>query len=123
MKDIQYRKTDETPLLDFRADGQLMIEGVSIPENVHKFYKPVIDWLGELGSELPAHITLTFHIEYMNTSSTRFFVDIIKKVNSFSESGSKVELIWLYDAEDEDAMELGEELAYSAQVAFVFKTT
>lgn len=121
MTDLLYNKTDETPLVHFKTNGELLIEGVSIPENVIKFYKPVMDWLNDLGGKLPGMVILTFHVEYMNTSSTRVFIDIIKTVQKFSLQQGPATIVWRHDKEDEDAIELGKELEYSAGATFEFK--
>ncbi len=120
MTEIHYNKTDETPLVHFKANGELLIEGVSIPENVAKFYKPVMDWLHQFASKLPPAVVLTLHLEYMNTSSTRVFIDIIKTTQKFS-SLADTSIVWLHNKEDEDAIELGKELEYSAGVQFEFR--
>ena len=120
MTEIHYNKTDETPLVHFKANDELLIEGVSIPENVAKFYKPVMDWLHQFASKLPPAVVLTLHLEYMNTSSTRVFIDIIKTTQKFS-SLADTSIVWLHNKEDEDAIELGKELEYSAGVQFEFR--
>lgn len=120
MTELHYNKTDETPLVHFKENGELLIEGVSIPENVVKFYKPVMDWLTLFASRLPETVALTLHLEYMNTSSTRVFIDIIKTVRKFSEKAS-TSIVWLHNKEDDDAIELGKELEYSSGVDFEFK--
>ncbi len=121
MENLLFKETDETPLLDFNTNGNLLVKGISIPENINKFYTPVIDWLNNYKLTNPQNVTLSFQIEYINTSSTRVFIDIIKAVQLLTEQGCTVSINWLHDAEDEDNVELGEELEYSSKTKFIFK--
>ena len=122
MKNLVLQQTDETPYLDFHKDGHLLIKGISIPENISKFYTEPIHWLNEFKAHKPHKIYLVFQIEYINTSSTRVFIDIIRLVDSFKDDKTQVEVVWAHEEDDEDNIELGEELQFSSKVKFTFKT-
>ncbi len=121
MENLTWSPTDETPEINFNRDGTLLIKGVSIPENAAKFYGPIIKWLDELSHDLPASISLIFEIEYINTSSTRAFIDVIKKVLSFKTKSQNVKIIWHYLAGDDNNFDLGKDLEYSVKENFEFK--
>ena len=121
MKNLILQQTDETPYLEFKADGHLLVKGISIPENISKFYAEPIHWLNDLKTKKPHEITLNFQIEYINTSSTRVFIDIIRLVDSFKDENTQVEVVWSHEVGDEDNIELGEELQFSSKVKFKFK--
>lgn len=123
MKDLIILHTDESPEVNFKTTGQFLIKGVSIPENVSKFYSPVTDWLDDLKTHLPENIILIFEIEYINTSTSRAFIDIARKVASFKELGKTVKIIWRYAEDDEDNLDLGKDLEYSSKTEFTFEAT
>lgn len=121
MKDLIITHTDESPEVNFKTTGELLIKGVSIPENVSKFYSPVNEWLEGFKKNSPKTATLTFEIEYINTSTSRAFIDIAKKVASFKEVGTTVKAIWRYANDDDDNLDLGKDLEYSSKTQFVFE--
>lgn len=121
MKDLIIPHTDESPEVNFKTTGELLIKGVSIPENVSKFYSPVSEWLEGFKKISPKTVTLTFEIEYINTSTSRAFIDIAKKVASFNEVGTTVKTIWRYANDDEDNLDLGKDLEYSSKTQFIFE--
>ena len=46
MINLYIEQTHKTPEIDFNlSSGKLSISGVSVPENAHEFYFPVIEWL------------------------------------------------------------------------------
>jgi hypothetical protein len=122
MENLLITATDETPLIDFKSDGNLLIKGVSIPENINNFYKPIVDWLGVFEKNLPSAILLQFEIEYINTSSTRVLMDIVKKIDAFKSNCPNTQIVWTYDEEDDDNYDLGIDLEYGAKSKFIFKT-
>ncbi len=122
MENLIIHSTEETPEINFNINGQLLIKGVSIPENITNFYTPIINWIIALDKNLPQSINLTFEIEYINTSSTRVFIDIIKQINVMKERCSDTVITWNYVEDDEDIFDLGKDLEYSARSAFEFKT-
>jgi hypothetical protein len=121
MENLTLSQTNETPEINFQIDGHLLIKGVSIPENVVDFYTPLIVWLEELKAQLPESVLLTFEIEYINTSSTRAFIDVIKKVLSFKTKSQHVRIIWRYADGDDDNFDLGKDLEYSVRESFEFE--
>lgn len=110
----------KTPSISFGADnGMLEIKGKSIPENSLEFYRPVFDWLDDY-SQAPAPSTvLRVALEYFNTSSSKCLLDIFRKLESINLSGkSSVKVNWVYDSDDEDMMEAGEDYQALVKVPF-----
>jgi hypothetical protein len=122
MENLVIRHTEETPEVNFNVNGQLSIKGVSIPENITHFYTPLINWITELEKHQPSKLNLTFEIEYVNTSSTRVLIDMIKKVNAIREKYPDTTITWRYVEDDEDIYDLGKDLEYSTKASFIFET-
>lgn len=122
MDNLLILATDETPLIDFKSKGDLLIKGVSIPENINNFYKPIVEWLEGFEKNLPSSIKLQFEIEYINTSSTRVLLDIVKRIDSFKSTCPDTKIIWCYEEEDDDNLDLGKDLEYGAKSTFIFNT-
>jgi hypothetical protein len=121
MENLILTSTDETPEINFNTNGQLLLKGISVPENVSNFYLPLIAWIQELEKTQPREVTLVFEIEYINTASTRVFIDLVKKVMSLKNDKCSSKIVWRHEEEDEDNLDLGKDLEYSAKTTFEFQ--
>ena len=121
MANLLINDSVKTPYISFTADnGILEIKGKSIPENSLEFYRPVFEWL-ESYSKSPAPSTvIRVALEYFNTSSSKCLLDIFRKLEAINISGkSSVKVSWVYETDDEDMMEAGED--YQALVKIPFE--
>jgi hypothetical protein len=119
MSNLVITNSIKTPSIELNASGVLEIKGKSIPENSHEFYKPVYEWLDNYLRNPAPKTELIINLEYFNTSSSKCLLDIFRKLEPVNVSGkSEVKVSWLYDADDEDMMEAGED--YQALVKIPF---
>jgi len=51
MTNLVIQSTDSTPHVEFLTNGALTLKGRSLPEDVHKFYAPLIDWVKHLETD------------------------------------------------------------------------
>lgn len=109
----------ENPTIEFRtSDGYLMLKGRAIPENPLESFEPLLVVLN-LYCENPQNLTkVDFMLEYFNTSSSKYILEILKKLQSLHKKGKQVEINWFYDEDDEEIYEIGED--YSAMVNIPF---
>jgi len=122
MKNLTLEKTPQTPQIYLQTTGELLIKGISTPQNVQKFYQQVFDWLTEFKNTNPKSVNLTLEIEYLNTSSSRIFVELLVLIKSFKDVGSDLSITWRYEEEDEDIYDLGEDLRLSSKTEFKYVT-
>jgi len=109
MNSLHIPGTAKTPAVDF-TDGALEISGKSIPENSIEFYQPLYDWLDQYGQQAAKSTILKVRLEYFNTSSSKCLLDVFRKLEAIQKSGkSQVSVTWMYEEEDEDMMEAGED--------------
>ncbi len=108
----EIESTAVTPrvLLDSQ-DGTLILKGRSFPQNSDSFYMPLIERLNAYAKEPASSTTATFELEYFNTSSARYILDIIKKLEEISLSGNKVSIRWVFKEGDLDMEEAGRDYA------------
>jgi hypothetical protein len=90
--------------------GLLEIKGNSYPENTAEFYAPVISWLEDYLSE-PADRRAVVNVEltYFNSSSSKVLMNIFDMLENAAKKGAKIQVNWIYDPEDENILEFGEE--------------
>lgn len=101
--------TVKTPKVVVDSDnGQILIAGISIPEDPHEFYNPLDNELDSYLANPASATSLDFQLEYFNTSSTMIIRNLIRKVAN-SSSKTKLKVNWFYEEYDEDMKEAGDE--------------
>lgn len=120
MKHLQINPTINTPLIDFNTNGNLLIKGISTPEDIVEFYEPIFKWINEF-KETKKEINFTMFIEYLNTSSSSTITDLLLLLKSIKEDGVNVNFIWKYEDDDDDMKEMGEELELITGIKFEFQ--
>lgn len=100
--------TGKTPEVNLNATtGRIKIHGYSLPENSIGFYHPVLDWLDQYIMAPNKKTVFDIKLIILNTSSSKQFMDIIRRINQLVESGnSEVSIVWYYEVEDEDLYEI-----------------
>jgi hypothetical protein len=104
MKNINYEPTSSTPAVRFSNDGRLLIEGRSLPENVLKFYNPLIEWVKALDLEV---VKIDLNLEYLNSASSKKILELLRALDR-NDAISNLIVNWHYEADDEDALESGQ---------------
>jgi hypothetical protein len=119
MEKIFLEPGPKTPHILLDDSGNIELKGKSIPENSVEFYKPVFDWLDQYSANPKPSTKVLVELEYFNTSSSKCILDVFRKLESLHKSGkSAVSISWLYDEEDEDMMETGEDYQTIVKVPF-----
>ena len=104
MESILKEATHSTPAINFNMDGRLMIEGRSLPEDVNKFYKPLIEWIVKLEAE---SVKMDINLEYLNSASSKKLLELLKIMDANSKIKSLI-INWHYEEGDDDSLEMGQ---------------
>jgi len=108
MDNIERQGSFKLPALSLDAgSGVLELKGKSIPERTAEFYDPILAWIDEYIQDPQEETTLNIKLEYCNSSSTRYLMDILERLERLSKGGEKVTINWYYEEDDEDMLELG----------------
>jgi len=109
MEPLKIPATDVSPEIKFDPkNGKFIIAGNSLPENARGFYEPVIVWLDKYAESPGAKTEFEFNMNLLNTSSTKLFIDIFRKINKIIEyNGVEVNVIWNYVFGDDDIHDVG----------------
>ncbi|KIM11039.1 MAG: hypothetical protein KU37_08000 [Sulfuricurvum sp. PC08-66] len=107
MQNMKIEETKYTPAIELDASGAITIVGKSYPENTFEFYAPVMKWVESYFESGAKKLAVNMEIVYFNSSSSKLFFDLFDLL----EENNNPELIvnWIYDAENESAMEAGED--------------
>ena len=119
MEALDIRATNDTPKVLLDPENDIFeISGRSLPEDVVNFYQPVLDWLDEYKEEPLDFTEFVFKFIYFNTATSKLVQDILIKLEEVSEEGHKVQVIWFYEQDDEDMLDLGEEFSENVDIPF-----
>lgn len=99
----------------YPASDKLELIGRSIPENPELIFKRLDEWI-TLHFEKNSGLNVAIQLEYINSGSSKYLYEILKKLTGFIKSGKKVEIKWLYEEDDEAMLELGEHYRDSAGI-------
>jgi len=116
---LEIEPTKSSPFVRMDADtGNFEIGGESYPENSQDFFIPVIEWIENFLKNTDIPINLCVTLTYMNTSSTKYMIDILDKIEEAYEKGRKVKVKWSCDADNDRALDTIEELIEDFEMPF-----
>ncbi len=119
MEPLDIKATNDTPRVIFDPDNDIFeITGRSLPEDVVSFYQPVLDWLDEYKSHPVKKTEFIFKYIYFNTATSKLVQDILFKLESLSEAGHEVKILWYYEQDDEDMYDIGLEFKDNVNLSF-----
>ncbi len=107
-------------MLDSQS-GILEFRGRSSPGASLEFYYPIMSKIDQVFTNGNKSITANFAFEYFNTSTSKCLFDILKRLVQLHSAGMQVAINWMYEEDDEDMRETGEDYAdiLGAQFNFV----
>ena len=104
MENLIIEGTNYTPKVEFRQDGNLLLEGKSCPVNVTRFYYPLITWVEGLKAK---KVKFDINLEYINSASVKNLLEILK-ILDVNRDIREIDINWYYEEGDDDALETGE---------------
>jgi hypothetical protein len=131
MQKLHIKPTNLIPEILFSPDENIfLIRGNSAPEDVRSLYYPVIEWIKlfidniiEGNKKVYSNDNpLIFQTEltYFNSSSAKFIYDIFLELKRLIPFNIPVVVQWIYDENDTDLKEGGEDIAALAGMEFEF---
>jgi hypothetical protein len=99
-------------------DNLLELTGRSIPENPELIFRKLDEWIVTHFDKNQA-LSVNIKLEYINSGSSKYLYEILKKLTVHANSGKKVVLKWLYEEDDEAMLELGEHYRDTAGIPLV----
>lgn len=111
MENLKIEGTKRTPDILFDCENHILqIGGKSYPANTADYYRPVFSWLEKYLEQLnEQQCTVNIELIYFNSSSSKILLDFLSILEEAVDKGKNICVNWIYDEEDEDNMEYGEE--------------
>lgn len=114
----EIKGTKSTPRVFYDFDeGELEITGKSFPSAPYELYKKMAGML-DLYNTCDL-LKVTVDLDYMNTVSSKHLLELLKQAK---EKFVNLEIIWIYDINDQDLLEVGYTFYEILNVSFEFKS-
>jgi hypothetical protein len=121
MSKLYIERTNSTPEINLDTEsGKYSIRGFSYPHDTRNIYKPVWDWFDDLKLDSGKEFKLEIGLAHISSNSLIAINQILTNVRELKDSGVKTKVIWSYDEEDEDCLEVGVELSGVSGLSFDF---
>ncbi len=91
----------------FVGTNTLEISGRSIPENPELVFNRLGEWISTHFEQNQA-LSVILRLEYINSGSSKYLYEILKRLTSYSRSGKEIRIRWFYEKDDDSILELGE---------------
>jgi hypothetical protein len=91
----------------YPGTNKLEMIGRSIPENPELIFRRFDNWITQ-HFEKNGGLHITFQLEYINSGSSKYLYEILKRLTAFGRSGKRIIMKWRYEEDDEAMLELGE---------------
>ncbi len=78
----------------------LELFGRSIPENPELIFGRLDEWI-TVHFTKNRGINFNVKLEYINSGSSKYLYEILKRLTDYGNSGNEVKIKWLYEEEDE----------------------
>jgi hypothetical protein len=101
-------------------NNTLEISGRSIPENPELIFRRLDEWITS-HFEKNQSLSVNILLEYINSGSSKYLYEILKKLTGYSKADKEVKLKWLYEEDDEAMLELGEHYRDTAGIPLLIE--
>ena len=112
---IQEELRNSPGIVYYSKSNLLELIGRSIPENPELIYKHLDDWL-TVHFKKNDGLNVNIQLEYINSGSSKYLFEILKRLAVIQRSGKPVIMKWLYEEDDEGMLELGIHYSDTARI-------
>jgi hypothetical protein len=104
----------------YPAENRLELVGRSIPENPELIFRRLDAWLTQHFTKNNG-LDVNIKLEYINSGSSKYLYEILKKLTGYQKGGKPVVIKWYYEEDDEAMLELGEHYRDTAGIPLVIE--
>ncbi len=94
-------------IIYYSGPNRLEIFGRSIPENPDPIFGRLDEWITR-HFEKNHSLDIVFQLEYINSGSSKYLYEILKRLTGLGRTGMQISMKWRYEEDDEAMQELGE---------------
>ena len=116
---MNLKRTRNTPSVFLSIkDCAFEIIGPSFSDHITEIYTPVLQWIEEEIPLLDYELKCKFHIEVLNSISYKNIIEIVMRLDHYSQTGKQIKILWHYYEEDEDNYAVGKDLSDLFEIPF-----
>jgi len=120
LHELKILPSKRTPDITLNPDGIIKIAGRSMITNTIDFGRQIEDWIEEYVDD-PANMTrVDFNLEYLPSSNLKFYISILKRIETVKLKNKLCSVNWYYDDGDDDIIEKGEYISSYLDIPFNF---
>lgn len=120
MENIEIAGTLKTPTIFLNSEsGTMLFEGRSNPENARDFFQPVMEWMEEYLKHPAQRTDLKINLELFNTSSSKYLMEILRKIRYLADNDHAFNVTWMYEEDDLEMLDTAE--AYEMMTGLRFE--
>jgi hypothetical protein len=104
MENLIIEASGHLPYIEFNANGILKLEGRAMPEDVHRLFDPLLEYVSSLNVR---KAILDINLDYFNTATSKKLLELMRGL----ELNTRIEELhvnWHYETGDEDSVEMAE---------------
>ncbi len=123
MEHLIIEKNKNTPQVDFNpTTGLLLLSGNSYFSDSRAFFEQLVNWIHSYADSNPDQIKLEVDLLYFNTGSSIQILNLVKEIGKYQDKNGSI--VWKYDEEDEEMLELGQKFSNisGVPIEFISKT-
>jgi hypothetical protein len=94
-------------IIYYPGTNKLEMIGRSIPENPELIFRRLDNWITQ-HFEKNSGLDINFQLEYINSGSSKYLYEILRRLTALGRSGKRILMKWRYEEDDEAMLELGE---------------
>ncbi len=123
--------TDTTPQVTLdHLQNRFEFIGESCPEDAKQFYSSLFSWIEEYKNYLyfinehsgnKKNLVFTFHLSYVSSSALKYTYNFLQKIEELKPMCESVTIRWLYDKDDTDMEENGQEFSTMVHIPFTIE--
>lgn len=125
MNRLKINAGNDTPEVDFNPNtGKFRMKGKCHPENVRKFYEPILDWVEKYSEKITEgkHINFEIMFTYLNSASLKYLLVVIQRLSQYKAKNADVTFTWFYEKDDDDMNETASEFFEFTSLGIPFET-
>jgi hypothetical protein len=122
MPALYHKPTEDEPGIILDAEkNTIEFSGKSLPEDPGSLYGPVLEWAREYAENPNLLTIIDFKLDYFNSSTARFIVEILEIFEDMRHAGHQVRVNWWSHEDDSVMQERGEEIESVIDLDFDYK--
>jgi len=94
--------------------------GKSFPQNVQKFYHPILEWFEEYSKNPNSKTDFVIKFDFHSSATCKAIFQVLKILSKVIQNGNELTVYWHYEKMDEDSKTEAEYFAKKLNIPFKF---